>query len=209
MNPYGWLRNDEEDDDGEGCPASETAGRGESYVGSRLLKKRTLFLTGEISQRSADRLKAQLILLDEMDAEKPIMLFINSPGGDADAGYSIMDTMRFISAPITVICAGLTASAAVMVLLGAEKGKRLAFPNAHILIHQPSTSLSGYATDIQIEASEIVKMRERINELISEETGQPVEKVAGDTRRNFWMSAVEGVEYGLIDKVVNSRDDLK
>ena len=207
MNRYPRLQDG--DDDDEECPAGEMAGRGESYVASRLLRKRTLFLTGEISQRSADRLKAQLILLGELDAEKPVRLFINSPGGDADAGYSILDTMHFIRPPVYAVCAGLTASAAVIVLLGADKGKRLALPNARILIHQPSTALSGYATDIQIEASEIVKIREKINQLIALETGQPADKVAADTRRNFWMSAAEAVDYGLVDKVVNSRDELE
>jgi len=180
----------------------------ETSVARQLLKRRTILLSGEISQRSAYRIIAQLLLLGEEESPSPIRLFINSPGGDADAGFAIFDTIRFLNAPVQTICAGLTASAAVIVLLGAPRNRRFSLPNARVLIHQPSTVVRGYVADIQIEASEIVKIREKINELIASETGQPVEKVANDTRRNFWMSAEEALQYGLVGRIIRTRDEL-
>jgi ATP-dependent Clp protease protease subunit len=174
----------------------------ESQISLRLLKQRTLLLTGEINRRTSQRIIAELLLLSEEDPKAPIKLFINSPGGDADAGFAIFDVIRFIEAPVKAVCAGLTASAAVIVLLACPKERRLSLPNARFLIHQPSTGIRGSAADIQIEASEILKLREKGDKLIADETGQPLEKVKKDTHRNYWMSASEAQEYGLIGQVI-------
>ena len=148
-------------------------------------------------------------MLDAEDAKASIDIYINSPGGSVDAGFAIYDMMRFITAPVRCICTGLTASAAVVILLAAPKKNRLSLPNARILIHQPSGGASGSVADIQIEANEILKIRRHINALIAKETGQPLEKVEQDTRRNYWLSAEESLEYGLISKVIATRKELK
>jgi ATP-dependent Clp protease protease subunit len=165
-------------------------------------------LAGEIDKRLADRVTSQLLVLDGEDSTTPIKLFINSPGGDADAGFALYDMIRFIKSPVVTISAGLCASAAVLVLVASEKKRRLALPNSRLLIHQPSTAIHGFVADIQIEATEIVKCRDRINVLIAEATGQKVEKVQEDTKRNFWMSAEEAKAYGLVSRVIASRDEL-
>ena len=182
--------------------------RVEGRIALRLLKQRTVILAGEINRESAQSLIAKLLLLSEESPTEPIKLFINSPGGDADGGFAIFDVIRFIESPVRAVCAGLAASAAVIVLLACPKERRLSLPNARVLIHQPSTGIRGSASDIQIEASEILKLRENINKLIADETGQPVEKVARDTHRNYWMSATEAREYGLVGKVIASSREL-
>lgn len=182
---------------------------GEEGLLSRLLKTRTIVIAGEINKRVAQRVIAQLLLLEQEDPKKPIKLFINSPGGDADAGFAIYDMIKFIKPDVKAICTGITASAAVIILLGASKKNRYSLPSARILIHQPTTGIMGTAADIQIEASEILKFRDKINRLISEETGQSVEKVEADTRRNFWMGGEEALKYGLISKIITERDELE
>ena len=178
------------------------------YVAMRLLKQRTVLLGEEIHRRSAQKVIAQLIMLSEESAEDPIRMFINSPGGDVDAGFAIFDVMRSIPSSLTTICTGLAASAAVVVLIGAPKERRLSLPNSRFLVHQPSTGVRGDASDIQIEASEILKCRKKINELIAEETGQKVEKVENDTRRNYWMNADEALSYGLVGRILSSLKDV-
>lgn len=175
---------------------------------SRLLKTRTVMVSDEVSKKMAQQIMTQLILL-EGESNEDIKMFINSPGGDADAGFAIYDMMRFVKPKIKAICAGVAASAAVIILLGAKKENRFTLPNARVLIHQPSTGIHGTAADIQIEASEILKCREKINRLISVETGQTMEKVESDTKRNFWMSAEEALKYGLVSKIIQTSDDLK
>jgi len=182
--------------------------RAEGQIAVRLLKQRTVILGGEINRDSAQSVIAKLLLLSEESPAEPIKLFINSPGGDADAGFAVFDVIRFIESPVKAVCAGLAASAAVIVLLACPKERRFSLPNARVLIHQPSTGIRGDASDIQIEASEILKIREKINKLISEETGQSVEKVVRDTHRNYWMSAAEAQEYGLIGKVVKRAKEV-
>jgi len=176
---------------------------------AKLMKTRTVLLSDEIDKKLAHRIITQLLLLEQDDAEAPIKMFIDSPGGDADAGYAIHDMIRFIKPPVKCVCTGLTASAAVIILLGSPKELRFSLPNARVLIHQPSTAIRGVAADIDIEASEILKIRDKINQLIAEETGQKVDKVEADSKRNFWMSADECKDYGLIAKVVATRDDLE
>lgn len=175
---------------------------------SKLLKTRTVMVTDEVTKKMAQQVMTQLLLL-EAENNDDIKMYINSPGGDADAGFAIFDMMRFVKPKIKAICAGVAASAAVIILLGAKKENRLSLPNARVLIHQPSTGIHGTAADIQIEASEILKCREKINRLISVETGQTMEKVESDTKRNFWMSADEALKYGLVKKIIQTSDDLK
>ncbi len=177
-------------------------------LGEKLMKSRVIMVTDEITKKLAQRIIAQLLILEQEDPEKEIKVFINSPGGDADAGFAIYDIMKFIKPKIKNICAGVAASAAVIILLGADKENRVSLPNSRILIHQPSTGVHGTASDIQIEASEILKCREKINRMISEETNREFEKVENDTKRNYWMSAEEAVEYGLISKIIKTQSDL-
>ncbi|MEK6766844.1 MAG: ATP-dependent Clp protease proteolytic subunit [Planctomycetota bacterium] len=177
-------------------------------IGAKLMKSRTIMITDVITKRLAQRTIAQLLIMEQEDPEKEIKVFINSPGGDADAGFAIYDIMKFVKPRIINICAGVAASAAVIILLGTGRGNRISLPNARILIHQPSTGVHGTASDIQIEASEILKCREKINRMIAEETNQKFEKVENDTKRNYWMSAEEAVKYGLISKIIKTHSDL-
>src|SRR3989304_2625585 len=176
-------------------------------IGTKLMKSRTIMITDVITKRLAQKTIAQLLIMEQEDPEKGIKVFINSPGGDADAGFAIYDMMRFIRPKVKAVCPGITASAAVIILLGAAKEDRYSMPNARILIHQPSTGVMGTAADIQIEAGEIIKFRDKINRLIAQETGQSIEKVENDTRRNFWMTGEEALRYGLISKIVNRREE--
>lgn len=175
---------------------------------AKLLKTRTVMVTDEVTKKMAQQIMTQLLLL-EAENNDDIKMYINSPGGDADAGFAIFDMMRFVKPKVKAICAGVAASAAVIILLGSRKENRFSLPNARVLIHQPSTGIHGTAADIQIEATEILKCREKINRLISVETGQAMEKVESDTKRNFWMSAEEALKYGLVRKIIQNSDDFK
>ncbi|MFP4374351.1 MAG: ATP-dependent Clp protease proteolytic subunit [Spirochaetaceae bacterium] len=173
----------------------------------RMLKTRTILVSGEINKPLAERVVRQLLLLEEQ-SDEPIKAFIDSPGGDADAGYAVFDMMRFVKPEVHTIGMGLVASAGALILLAAKKEHRIGLPNSHYLIHQPLSGMRGVATDIEIHAREIEKMRARINRLISEETGQPLEQVEKDTDRDFWMGADEAREYGLISRIASSRSEL-
>ena len=170
----------------------------------RLLEARTVLLTGPVTDELSQKVMAQLLVLDAEDCERPIRVYINSPGGSVDAGFAIYDSMRFVKSPVIAVCAGLAASAATVILLGADKGKRLSLPNTRFLLHQPSTGMQGQASDVAIGAQEIIKLRRRINELLAEETGQPLDRIEADTHRDYWMTAAEAVEYGLIDGTIAS-----
>ncbi len=183
----------------------EPEGRG---LEERLLDSRTIILAEPITAEVAEKVTSRLLLLDEEDPEEPIDIYINSPGGSVDAGFGIYDMARFVGAPVRCICTGLTASAAVIVLLAAEKENRLTLPNSRFLIHQPSAGVSGSTADIEIEADQILKIRQRINSLIAEETGQLLEQVEQDTRRNYWLDAEESLDYGLITRIIQSRTEL-
>lgn len=180
---------------------------------ARLFKDRIVFLSGEIVASAgggiysgaADNIIAQLLCLEAEDPEKDIQLYINSPGGDLQAALAIYDTMQFVKCPVRTICVGMAASAAALILAGGEKGKRYALPNSRIMIHQPWGRVGGQAIDIKIEAEEIMKLRDRVNQLLAHHTGQPVEKIERDTDRNFWMSADQAKEYGLVDDIIASR----
>ncbi len=176
-------------------------------LSAKFIKTRQILLSGEINKALAEKIVRQLLVL-EADSSEPIRVFIDSPGGDADAGYAIFDMIRFISAPVYTIGMGLVASAGSIILLAAPKERRFALPNSHYLIHQPLSGMKGVATEIEIHALELEKMRVRINRMISEETGIPVEKVSKDTDRDCWMSASEAMEYGLVSQVISSRSQL-
>jgi ATP-dependent Clp protease protease subunit len=173
----------------------------------RILKTRNILLSGEINKTLAERVIRQLILL-EAESEDPVRVFIDSPGGDADAGYAIFDMMRFVKPKVTTIGMGLVASAAAIILLAVPKERRLGLPNSHYLIHQPMSGMRGVATEIEIHARELDRLRRRINKLIAEETGQPLEKVEKDTDRDYWMGAEEAQGYGLIARIVSQREEL-
>jgi len=179
------------------------------FLVERLLESRTILLTEPITSELAEDVVGKLLLLDQEKEGAPIYMYINSPGGEIDAGFGLYDMMRFISSPITCISAGLTASAAVIVLLAAEKARRLSLPNSRFLLHQPSSGVRGSASDVQIEAGEILRIRERINRLIADATGQPLEKIERDTQRNFWMDADQAKQYGLVNKIVTSKGEVQ
>ena len=176
-------------------------------INAKFLKTRQIILSGEINKELAEKVVRQLLVL-EADSSDPIRLYIDSPGGDADAGFSIFDMIRFINAPVYTIGIGLVASAAAIVLLASPKERRFAFPNSRYLIHQPLSGIRGVATEIEIHAQELEKMRVKINELISQESGKPVEKVQKDTDRDFWMNAEEAKEYGLVNAVISKRSEM-
>lgn len=201
--PIPYLQEEEEEEEEEERPKRAMD------FNAKLLKTRTVVVADVINKKMAQQVIGQLLLLEQEDPKKDIKMFINSPGGDADAGFAIYDMMRFIRPKVKAICAGITASAAVIILLGASKEDRYSMPNARILIHQPSTGVMGTAADIQIEAGEIIKFRDKINRLIAQETGQSIEKVENDTRRNFWMTGEEALRYGLISKIVNRREEME
>ncbi|HOX38024.1 MAG TPA: ATP-dependent Clp protease proteolytic subunit [Candidatus Brocadiia bacterium] len=180
----------------------------EDEFAMRLLKTRTILLAETVTKKLAEKCVSQLLLLEQDDADKEVKFFINSPGGDVDAGYAIFDMMRFVQPPICTIAGGLCASAAVVIFLAAKKERRFSLPNSRFLLHQPSTGVSGSASDVEIEAQEILKIRQKINKLIADETGQPIAKVEKDTARNFWMGAEESQKYGLLSRVIISRSEL-
>ena len=179
----------------------------DSAVFQRMLKSRTVIVSGEINKQLAEKVVRQLILLEEESAE-PVRLFIDSPGGDADAGFAIFDMLRFVKPPVTMIGMGLVASAAAIILLAAPRERRVGLPNSHYLIHQPMSGTRGVATEIEIHAKEIEKLRAKINRLIADETGQPMEKVEKDTDRDYWMNGEEAVAYGLLSRVIRTRGEM-
>ncbi|MBQ3932131.1 MAG: ATP-dependent Clp endopeptidase proteolytic subunit ClpP [Lachnospiraceae bacterium] len=185
----------------------EQTGRGErSYdIYSRLLKDRIIFLGEEVNDVSASLIVAQLLFLESEDPNKDIHLYINSPGGSVTAGMAIYDTMNYIKCDVSTICIGMAASMGAFLLSGGAKGKRMALPNAKIMIHQPSGGAKGQATEISIVAEEILKTRQKLNEILSANTGKSYEEIAKDTERDNYMTSEEAKEYGLIDKVIVSR----
>ena len=174
----------------------------------RLFKSRTLVISGEINQQLASHVIAQLIALDAESSET-ITMFINSQGGHVESGDTIHDVIKFIRSPVRMIGTGWVASAAALIYIASTRDLRLALPNTRFLLHQPAGGVGGSASDIEIEAREILKMRERLNRLIARETGQSVERIQDDTRRNFWLDAEAALEYGLVGRIIHSADDIK
>lgn len=184
----------------------EQTNRGErSYdIYSRLLKERIIFMGSEVNDVTADLVVAQLLFLEAEDPDKDIQIYINSPGGSVSAGFAIYDTMQYIKPDVSTICIGRAASMGAFLLAAGTKGKRFALPNSDIMIHQPLGGAQGQAEDIRIQAEKIIQIRERINKILSEKTGQPYERIAKDTDRDYYMTAEEAVEYGIIDEVIKN-----
>jgi ATP-dependent Clp protease, protease subunit len=185
----------------------EQTNRGErSYdIYSRLLKERIIMLSDEVNEVTASLITAQLLFLEAEDPDKDIQFYINSPGGLITAGFMIYDTMQYIKPDVQTICVGMAASMGAFLLAAGAPGKRFALPNAEVMIHQPSGGAQGQATDIKIAAEQIVKTRKRLNRILAERTGQPIEKIDIDTERDFWMSAEEAKAYGIIDHIMDKR----
>ena len=187
----------------------EQSGRGErAYdIYSRLLRERIIFFVGPVNDQSANLVVAQLLFLESENPDKDISLYINSPGGSVYAGMAIYDTMQFVKPDVSTLCTGLAASMGAFLLAAGTKGKRYALPNSRIMIHQPSGGAQGQASDIQIQAKEILSLREQLNQILANNTGQPVDRIELDTERDNFMSAADAVSYGLIDKMLVSRSD--
>jgi ATP-dependent Clp protease protease subunit len=198
MNP---KYNDEDDQ------ATEDKGVLTDPLAAKMLKTRTILISGEINKVLAEKTIRQLLLMEDLSSD-PIRIFIDSPGGDADAGYAIFDMIRFVKPEVWTIGMGLVASAAAIIQLASPRERRVGLPNSHYLIHQPLSGIRGVATDIEIHAKELEKLRDRINNLISKETGKPYEQVEKDTDRDFWMNAEEAMNYGLISRVITNRDEI-
>ena len=185
----------------------EQTGRGErAYdIYSRLLKDRIIFLGDSINEHTGNLVVAQLLFLESEDPDKDINLYINSPGGYVSAGLAIYDTMQYIKSPVCTICIGQAASMGALLLAGGTKGKRFILPNARVMIHQPLGGVQGQATELEIHAREILKLREKLNDILVKHTGQTRKKVRADTERDYFMSSEEAVEYGVVDKIIQSR----
>jgi ATP-dependent Clp protease protease subunit len=201
------FRNDEGDDDDEENQAKKPE-VGQDQFMEKFLKTRTILICGEIDKDMSEKVIRQLLLLESM-GDDPIRVMIDSPGGDVDAGYAIFDMLRFVKPPVITVGMGLVASAASLIALASPKERRLGLPNSHYLIHQPLSGMRGVASEIEIHARELEKCKQRINELISAETGVSLEQVTKDTDRDFWMSAEEAKKYGLISKIIETRKDLE
>ena len=185
----------------------EQSGRGErAYdIYSRLLRDRVVFMVGPVTDQTANLVVAQLLFLESENPDKDISLYINSPGGSVSAGLSIFDTMNFIKPDVSTLCMGMAASMGAFLLAAGAKGKRNALPNSRIMIHQPSGGSQGQASDIEIQAREILKLRESLNSILAERTGQSLDKIKADSERDYFMSAAEAQTYGLVDKVIDRR----
>ena len=199
---------DDDDDDDEAAEKEKANGPEDARMMEKFLKARTILISEAITSELARRVYQNLILLESDDAEKPIMLIINSPGGEADTGFGIYDMIRFVRPPVRCLVAGLCASAAVMVYLAAPKESRLSLPNSRFLLHQPSSATFGQASDLEIASREILKLRDRYNEIVAHETGKSKDQITDDADRDFWMSAHEAMEYGLVNKGVTHRAEL-
>jgi ATP-dependent Clp protease protease subunit len=175
---------------------------------SRLLKDRIIFIGSAVDEFTANSVIAQFLFLDAQSPEKEISLYINSLGGTVSDGLAVYDTMQYIRSPVSTISIGISASIAALLLAAGTKGRRLALPNSRILLHQPSGGVTGVASDIEIHADEIVKMRERINKILSQHTGQPIKKIRSDTDRDFWMDAEQAKKYGIIDEIFKPRKEI-
>jgi ATP-dependent Clp protease protease subunit len=178
------------------------------FIDKELLETRTIIISQGIDAQLARNIYSRLILLERDNSEKPITVIVNSQGGSADSGFGIYDMLKFVKPPIITLTAGLCASAAVIIFLAGEKGKRYALPNSRFLIHQPSTSAVGPAADLEITANQILRIRDHFNHIIADETGQDLKKVTYDTNRDFWLTAPEAVEYRLVSKIISERSDI-
>ena len=190
-----------EDDEASERPTS-------AFLDRHLIESRTLLLFGPVTDQMASVCATRLTVMERMDAERPITVMINSPGGSADSGFAIYDMLRFVSPPVCTVVNGLCASAGILIHLAGEKGSRFSLPESRFMIHQPSTAGQGTASDLDITAQEVIKLRERYTRIIAESSGQDPEKVLEDARRDFWLNSAQALEYGIVDKIVTSRSDL-
>lgn len=191
------------------CPEGGEKEKKNGRVEWSLLKEsRTILISDAVDRGLMEKTVAKLLFLDSQDKKAPITVFVNSPGGDADSGFAIYDVMKYVEAPVRTVCAGLCASAGVVIYLGGDKGSRYSLPHSRFLIHQPSTGTQGQASDIEITAKEIIKTRDKYNQIVSDETGVDAAKITKDANRDFWLSAVEALEYDLVDKVIVSEKEL-
>jgi len=179
------------------------------FIDKELLDSRNIIISQSIDSNLANSIYSRLVLLEKDNPQKPITVIINSQGGSADSGFGIYDMLKFVKPSIITLTAGLCASAAIIIFLAGEKGKRFALPNARFLLHQPSTSAVGPASDLEITANQILKIRDQFNQIIAEETGQDVKKITQDANRDFWLNAMEAVEYRLVSKIISGRDELE
>ena len=204
---------EEEEEDAEGEEEGEEEGEdggkaGRSFLGKGLMDARTILISDPVDHKLTAKVTAQLLFLDHEDQEKPIRIFINSPGGSVYDGFAIYDMIRFVRPKVKIISSGLSASAATVIMLAADKEDRMAMPNARIMIHQPSMRFQGAAEDVRRTAEEVLKIKKKINQMYADETGQSFEKVQEDTDRDYWMSPDEALEYGLISKIVHNHDEI-
>lgn len=197
------IRFDEEED------AKKKAPEMPDPLTEKFMKTRQILLSGEINKDLAEKIVRQILVLEADDAKKPVYIYIDSPGGDVDAGFAIFDMIRFVSCPVILVGMGLIASAAALILLAVDKKNRVALPNSRYLIHQPSSGMRGVATDIEIHAKEMERTKAILNKIIADQTGKSVEEVTADTNRDYWLNAEEAIEYGLVSRIVSSRKDLE
>ncbi|MHC4846288.1 MAG: ATP-dependent Clp protease proteolytic subunit [Planctomycetota bacterium] len=198
----------DEDDDDEEC---EAEGKGKdlaNFLGKGLLEQRIIMVAKPVDRELAASVVSQLLIMDAQDSTKPITMYVNCPGGDADSGFGIYDAMNFIKAPVTTVCLGLAASAAVIIFVGGEDGKRFTLPHSRFLIHQPSSFSQGQASDIEITANEIIKTRDLYNKILAEKSHRTEKQILKDVSRDFWLSADEAVEYGLASSIIKSMSEL-
>ena len=198
---------------GQGLPAldhrDEERAHDHSYLERHLIESRTVLVSGPITDKLAREFTKRLMVIERMDPERPVTIMINSPGGSADSGFAMYDLMRFVSPPLITVINGLCASAAILVLLGTEGKRRFSMPESRFMIHQPATTGQGTASDLDITAREILKLRERYNRIIADASGQKMERVLEDSRRDFWLNSAEAMEYGLISQVVTERRQIE
>ncbi|HLQ36197.1 MAG TPA: ATP-dependent Clp protease proteolytic subunit [Planctomycetota bacterium] len=201
------LADEDEDDDGDhGSPAGE--GGQPSYLEKSLIESRTLLISGPVTDKMLRDATVRCLAMEQRDTKKPIVVLINSPGGSADAGFAMYDLLRFVRPPVITVVNGLCASAGVLIHLATDKKRRFCMPESRFMIHQPSTMGRGTASDLDITAREILKLRDRYNKIIAETCGKPAEQVLEDARRDFWLDAGHALEYGLVHKVIKKRDEL-
>ena len=209
-----WLFADEDDefedddDDDEGNEGAKKSNNTDPKMMERFLRARTILVSEPVSSTLARSVYQQLIMLEREDSKKPITVIVNSPGGEADAGFGMYDMIRFVSCPVRTLVAGLCASAGVMVFLAGDRGQRFSLPNSRYLLHQPSSQSWGQASDLEIAAREILRLRDQYNRIVAEETGKTIQTVTEDADRDFWMSAAEAKEYGLVSQVVATRAEM-
>lgn len=203
------IDDDDDDDEGDDEGDKEKAGKDvANFLGKGLLEQRIIMVSKPVDREMAATIVSQLLILEKLDNKAPITMYVNCPGGDADSGFGIYDVMRFIKAPVSTVCLGLAASAAVIIFVGGAKGRRFTLPNSRFLIHQPSSYSQGQASDIEITANEIIKTRDLYNSILASESNRTEKQILKDVSRDFWLDAEEAVEYGIASSVVKSMDAL-